>query len=43
MREDDKGNVNLVIEPYGQLEAKEILNKALEILMDKVEELENKL
>lgn len=42
MKESDKG-VELIIEPFGQLESKEIFNKAIEILINKIEELEEKL
>ena len=40
---EEKSNVNLIIEPFGQLEGKEIYNTALNILIEKITELENKL
>jgi len=40
---ENKSNVNLVAEPFGQLEGKEIYNKAIEIIIEKIEELESKL
>lgn len=42
LKESDKG-VDLIVEPFGQLEAKEIYNNAIEILIAKIEELEEKL
>ena len=40
---EGKGTVDLVIEPFGQLEGKEIFNKAVDIMVDKITELEGKL
>jgi len=40
---EDGDNVNLIIEPYGQLEAKQIYNKSIEILIEKINDLEEKL
>lgn len=40
---EDNNNVNLIIESYGQLEAKEIYNKSIDILVEKIKELEEKL
>lgn len=42
LKEDGK-NIQLVLEPYGQLPAKEIYNKALDILVDKIGELTEQL
>lgn len=42
MRESEKG-VDLIVESFGQLETKEIYNKAIEIIIAKIEELEGKL
>jgi DNA-directed RNA polymerase subunit D len=43
LTEEDNGSLKLFIESFGQLDEKEIYNKALDILIEKVEELENKL
>ncbi|MCA9487070.1 DNA-directed RNA polymerase subunit D [Candidatus Woesearchaeota archaeon] len=43
LREGAKEEVNLVIEPFGQLSGKEIFNSALDILLGKVKELEEAL
>ena len=43
LKEGDKDEVMLVLEPYGQLDAKEVFNKALDILVEKIDELEAKL
>lgn len=40
---EGKNGVELIIEPFGQLPSKEIYNKAIEILIDKIEELEDQL
>ena len=40
---DDGKTVNLIVEPYGQLDAKTIYNKAIDILNEKISELEEKL
>ena len=42
LREEDK-KVNLVVESYGQLENKEIFNNAIDIAIEKLKELEEKL
>lgn len=38
---ENKNSLELVIEPFGQLELKELYNKAIDILITKVEDLEN--
>lgn len=43
LKESGKDGVDLIIEPHGQLSAKEIYNTALNILVSKVEELEAQL
>lgn len=43
LRETEKGDVELIVEPYGQLSAKETYNTALDILSEKITELEGKL
>lgn len=43
LRETDKGDVELIVEPYGQLKAKDIYNTALDILAQKTQELEEAL
>jgi len=40
---EKKDTLELVIEPFGQLEAKEVYNKAIELIIERIEELENKL
>ena len=40
---ENKDNVELIIESFGQLSEKEIYNKAIEILIEKIEDLEKKL
>ncbi len=43
LREEKGGKINLIIEPFGQLNAKEIYNKSIDILIDKITELGSKL
>jgi len=44
LKENDKNkSVELIVEPFGQLSAKEIYNKAIDILIEKINELESKL
>ncbi len=40
---ESKDGVNLVIEPFGQLPANEIFNKAIDVLVEKISELEEQL
>jgi DNA-directed RNA polymerase subunit D len=42
LKDSDKG-VELVIEPFGQLAAKDIYNKAIDVLIEKINELESQL
>ncbi len=42
LKDDGKG-VDLIIEPFGQLNGKDIYNKAIDVLVEKIEELEGKL
>lgn len=42
LKEEGK-NIELYVEPFGQLDSKEIYNTAIDILKDKIEELEEKL
>jgi len=37
---DDGKNVDLIVEPYGQLDAKVMYNKSIDILIEKIEDLE---
>lgn len=40
---DNEGSVDLIIESFGQLSGKDVYNKAVDILISKVDELEGKL
>ncbi len=40
---EDKEGLQLIVEPYGQLSSKQIFNKALDVLCDKITVLENNL
>ena len=40
---EDKSNMKLILETFGQLEVKEILNKSFDILINKLDELNKKL
>lgn len=42
MKDDDK-SVSLIVEPFGQLDGKEIYNSAIDVLISKIDELEAKL
>lgn len=42
LKETEDG-LNLIIEPFGQLDAKEIYNKAIDILIEKISDLESQL
>ena len=41
--EKDNGNLDLIIEPFGQLSGKDIYEKSIDILITKINDLENKL
>lgn len=43
LKDTDSNSVELVVEPFGQLEAKEIYNKSIDILVEKIDELKSKL
>ncbi len=43
LKEEKNGEIQLIIEPFGQLSGKEIYNQALEILIKKISDLESKL
>ncbi|MEC8221219.1 MAG: DNA-directed RNA polymerase subunit D [Nanoarchaeota archaeon] len=43
LKEGDKNEVNLVIESFGQLDSKDIYNNAIDILVEKINELESNL
>lgn len=40
---ETKDGLNLVIEPFGQLDAKDVYNKAIDILIEKISDLEGQL
>jgi len=40
---EKKDSIELVIEPFGQLESKEVYNKAIELILERIEELEKQL
>jgi len=43
LKDTENNSVELIVESYGQLEAKDIFNKAIDILVEKIDELESKL
>lgn len=43
LKENDSNSIDLMIESFGQLEAKDIYNTAVDILIEKIEDLEGKL
>ena len=43
LKESDNNSVQLIVEPFGQLSAKEIFNKSIDILIEKIEQLGSKL